>query len=63
MHAARRIPYRRRTVVASVGPTTSEMLRANGLPVDFEPSHGKMGILVKETSEQADRLLNTKQEF
>ena len=30
-----------------------ERLRSHGLSVDFEPSHGKMGILVKETGEQA----------
>ncbi len=47
-------------VIASIGPTASERIRSHGLPVDFEPSHGKMGILVKETSEQADRLLEPK---
>lgn len=44
-------------VVASIGPTASERLRHHGLPVDLEPSHGKMGILVKETSEQAHSIL------
>lgn len=44
-------------VVASIGPTASERLRRHGLPVDLEPSHGKMGILVKETSEQAHSIL------
>lgn len=48
-------------VVASIGPTASERIRSHGLPVDFEPSHGKMGILVKETSEQAHRILAAKQ--
>ena len=33
-------------VVGSVGPTTSEMLRAQGLPVDVEPDHPKMGHLI-----------------
>lgn len=48
----------KKLVVASIGPTASERLRHHGLPVDLEPSHGKMGILVKETSAQAqDRLL------
>ena len=51
----------KKLVVASIGPTASERLRSHGLPVDFEPSHGKMGILVKETSEQAHRLLAAKQ--
>lgn len=50
----------KRLVVASIGPTASERIRSHGLPVDFEPSHGKMGILVKETSEQVHRLLKTK---
>lgn len=43
----------RRIVVASVGPTATEHLRSYDLPVDLEPSHPKMGILVKEASEQA----------
>ncbi|MBX3340852.1 MAG: uroporphyrinogen-III synthase [Nitrospira sp.] len=49
-----------RLVLASIGPTASERIRSHGLIVDFEPSHGKMGILVKETSEQALGLLATK---
>jgi uroporphyrinogen-III synthase len=32
-------------IVASVGPTTTETLRANDLPVDIEPEHPKMGHL------------------
>ena len=51
----------KKLVVASIGPTASERIRSHGLPVDFEPSHGKMGILVKETSEQAHRILAAKQ--
>ncbi len=47
-------------VVASIGPTASERIRSHGLSVDFEPSHGKMGILVKETSEQAQIILRSK---
>jgi len=47
-------------VVASIGPTASERLRHYDLPIDFEPSHSKMGVLVKETSEQAHRLLEAK---
>ena len=41
----------RQPVIASIGPTASERIRSHGLTVDFEPSHGKMGILVKECSE------------
>ena len=50
----------RRMIVASVGPTASERLRSHGLPVDLEPSHPKMGILVKEASEQAQMILTKK---
>jgi uroporphyrinogen-III synthase len=35
-----------RTVVGSIGPTTSETLHERGLPVDLEPEHPKMGHLV-----------------
>lgn len=47
-------------VVASIGPTASERLRHYDWPVDFEPSHPKMGILVKEVSEQASNILDRK---
>ncbi len=47
----------KKMVVASIGPTASERLRHYDLPVDFEPSHPKMGALVKDLSEQAARLL------
>jgi uroporphyrinogen-III synthase len=50
----------RKMVVASIGPTASERLRHYDLPVDLEPSHPKMGILVKECGEQAHRLLEAK---
>lgn len=45
-----------RMVVASIGPTTSEELRAQGLRVDMEPSHPKMGFLVREAAERAPSL-------
>lgn len=47
-------------VVASVGPTASERLRQHDWPIDLEPSHPKMGILVKETSEQTVAILKNK---
>jgi len=47
----------RKMVVSSIGPTASERLRHYDLPIDFEPSHSKMGLLVKETSEQTQALL------
>jgi uroporphyrinogen-III synthase len=49
-----------RTLVASVGPTTSERLREFGLTADIEPSHPKMGYLVRETAEQSARILRQK---
>ena len=51
----------RKAVVASVGPTTSEMLRQCDLPVDLEPSHPKLGHLVVEVARQAHELLARKQ--
>lgn len=47
-------------VKASIGPTTSEMLRGLGLSVDLEASHPKMGLLVKEAAEQAGALIERK---
>jgi len=51
-----------RAIVASIGPTTSEELRRHGIQADLEPSHPKMGFLVKETSEQAEELLRRKRQ-
>jgi uroporphyrinogen decarboxylase len=50
----------RQVVVASIGPTTSEMLRNEDLPVDMEPSHPKMGHLVVEVAEEAAEILARK---
>lgn len=52
-----------RVVIASIGPTTSEALRQNGLTVDLEPSHPKMGHLVMETAERAAELARWKHEL
>lgn len=49
------------TMVSSIGPTTSECLRDHALPVDFEPSHPKMGHLVVESSQSCHSILNRKQ--
>ena len=46
-----------KVVVSAVGPIVAERLRAYQLPVDCEPSHPKMGIHVKETSERAAEIL------
>jgi len=56
-------PFRaalKKMVVASIGPTASERLRHHDWPIDLEPSHGKMGVLVKECAEQAHLLLRSK---
>ncbi|MCE9557071.1 MAG: uroporphyrinogen decarboxylase [Planctomycetes bacterium] len=47
-------------VVASIGPTTSEGLRQNELPVDLEPEHGKMGQLVVAAAEASGEILARK---
>lgn len=44
-------------VKASIGPTTSEVLRSYGLSIDLEASHPKMGFLVKEAAEQSEAIL------
>lgn len=49
-----------RCLIASIGPTASEALRDEGLQPDLEPSHPKMGHLVKETCERAGALLAAK---
>lgn len=49
-----------RTVIASIGPVTSQELRRRGVSADLEPSHPKMGFLVKEASERCAELLQQK---
>lgn len=48
----------RKMLVASIGPTTTEMLQHLELPVDIEPTHPKMGHLVQETAQRAHTLLS-----
>ncbi|MEK7763392.1 MAG: uroporphyrinogen-III synthase, partial [Nitrospirota bacterium] len=50
----------KKMVVASIGPTATERLRHHEWPIDLEPSHPKMGTLVKETSEQVYSLLQSR---
>jgi uroporphyrinogen-III synthase len=50
-----------RIAVGSIGPLTSEELREQGIPADFEPAHPKMGFLVNEAAERGARLLEEKQ--
>ncbi len=47
-------------MVASIGHIASERLRQHEFPVDLEPSHPKMGILVKEASQSAHQVLEAK---
>ena len=49
-----------RMVIASVGPTTSEMIRDCELPVDVEPEHPKMGPLVMAAAEKSADILKRK---
>jgi uroporphyrinogen-III synthase len=49
-----------RGVVASIGPTTSDGLREHGIEADMEPSHPKMGLLVREAAERSASLLQGK---
>ena len=50
-------------MVASIGRLASERLRHHGFPVDLEPSHPKMGILVKEASQQTHSILEMKRQY
>ncbi|MGA8440978.1 MAG: uroporphyrinogen-III synthase [Candidatus Sulfotelmatobacter sp.] len=50
----------RRAVVGSIGPVTSETLREYGITPDLEPSHPKMGFLVKETATRSAEFLRRK---
>lgn len=52
--------FRGKTVVASIGPTTSEMLQECELPVDLEPEHPKMGHLVSEAAAASGLLIARK---
>jgi uroporphyrinogen-III synthase len=49
-----------RIVIASIGPMTSDELRRQRLQIDLEPSHPKMGFLVKEVAERCGDLLRDK---
>lgn len=51
-----------RTVVASIGPFTSDALVRQGITVDYESSHPKMSTLVEETAGRADQLIREKEE-
>jgi uroporphyrinogen-III synthase len=50
----------RSVVVASIGPTTTEVLQEYGVQPDFEPSHPKMGFLVNEAAQLSGKLVEEK---
>jgi uroporphyrinogen-III synthase len=50
----------RSTVIGSIGPSTTEGLSLYRLSPDFEPSQSKMGFLIKEIAENAEKLLKQK---
>jgi uroporphyrinogen decarboxylase len=50
-----------KTVIASIGPTTSQMLEECDFRVDLEPTHPKMGHLVVEAARIAPGLVKLKQ--
>ncbi|MGH9455329.1 MAG: uroporphyrinogen-III synthase, partial [Terriglobia bacterium] len=52
-----------RIVTGSIGPTTSEELRRHGLAPDLEPTHPRMGVLVKEAAERSREILRQKQAY
>ncbi len=51
----------RTTAIASIGPTTSQMLTECDLHADLEPAHPKMGHLVIEAAKRAEQLVAAKQ--
>jgi uroporphyrinogen-III synthase len=48
--AAEAVAALKQIFIASIGPTCTESLRASGLTPALEPSHPKMGILVREAA-------------
>jgi uroporphyrinogen-III synthase len=53
-------PKLRRSVIASIGPVSSEALESYGLQADLVPTHPRMGQLVHETANRASALLEAK---
>jgi uroporphyrinogen-III synthase len=49
-----------RILIGSIGPITSEELREEGFPADFEPTHPKMGFLVNDAAQRGAELLAEK---
>jgi uroporphyrinogen-III synthase len=51
----------RKTVILSIGPSTTEELARLGVPPDLEASHPKMGFLINEAAARTESLLAEKQ--
>ena len=49
-----------RTVMASIGPSASDVIRRYDLSPDLEASHPKMGMLVTEAAARTEEILKTK---
>ncbi len=47
-------------VVGSIGPVCTEQLRSLALPIDLEPTHPKIGHLIKETAAASTAILSRK---
>jgi uroporphyrinogen-III synthase len=57
---AAREALRNKMVVGSIGPVTTEALRAHGIEPDLCPAHPKMGYLLAEVAERAGDLVMRK---
>ncbi|WP_149498547.1 uroporphyrinogen decarboxylase [Roseiconus lacunae] len=51
------------TAIASIGPTTTQMLNECELHADMEPSHPKMGHLVVESARQSSSMVTQKRRW
>ncbi|MEM1070439.1 MAG: uroporphyrinogen-III synthase, partial [Planctomycetota bacterium] len=51
------------TVIASIGPTTTQMLEECDLHVDLEPAHPKMGHLVAESAKRGVSLVEARKRW
>ncbi len=50
----------KQTILASIGPATTETLKGFGLSADYEPDSPKMGNLIRETARRGNNLLKRK---
>lgn len=51
-----------RMAIGSIGPVTSAELREQGVAIDFEPEHPKMGFLVNEAARRAAEIVARKRD-